>query len=106
MAGGWKDPDLKDGGVGTAGRVRPLSSRLKLTCRGAFKKWKVWSLDIKNASWQTVGFGRDAYPRAPARRDPSNSHRVWKLRALAYGLSGTPVACRISLQKYLLNSAE
>ena len=96
---GDQDPDLKAGSVDASGCVSPRSPRLRVVSLGALKKWRIWSLHIKNAPPQAAGFGRDVHLRTHAAWDPSNSHRIWKFHAPA-------VAPRRSLQKYLLSPVE
>ena len=64
-AKGFQDPDLKDGLVETSGCVSLRSSRLQVISLSAIRKWKLWSLDIKNACSQADGFERDVFLRAP-----------------------------------------
>ena len=53
----WKG-DLMDGNVDIAGCVCRRSSRLQLIPLSALKKWKIWSLRIKNASPVADGYDR------------------------------------------------
>ena len=86
-AKGNQNPDLREGSVGTFGRVRLRSSHQQVISLAALTKWKIWSLDIRKAFQQASGFGRDVYSRAPAEWGPSTPHRTWKLHAPAYGLN-------------------
>ena len=83
----------------TSGRISPRSSHLQAIPEGALAKWKIWSLDITNASSQSDGFGREVYPRAPEEWGPSNAHRIWESRAAGNGLDDAPVASHRSLRK-------
>ena len=49
MAKGFQDPDLQEGLVDTSGCVALRSSHLQVISLSALKKWRLWSLDIKNA---------------------------------------------------------
>ena len=103
VARGYQEPDLKEGGVDKSGRVSLRSSCPQVIPLGALKIWKIWTLDIKNALLQADGLRPDAYLCASAQCDPSNSHRIRKLRAPAYGSDGAPVAFRVSPQRFYLN---
>ena len=69
----------------------------------AIRKWKLWSLDIKNAFLQADGFVRVVFLHAPEEWNPDMVCRVWKLMAPAYGLNDAPVAFHRSLKRHLLN---
>ena len=70
--------------MNTSGCVSFRSSRPQVISLSAIQKWKLWSLDMKNASLRADGFGRDVFLHAPLERGPSCQERVW---ALAYGVS-------------------
>merc|ERR1712131_293647 len=61
VAKGFQDPDLQEGLVDTSGCVSLRSSHLQVISLSALKKWKIWSLDIKNAFLQADGFQRDVF---------------------------------------------
>ena len=46
---GYWYPDLRDGKVDIAGRVGRRSSHQRVVSSGALRRWRIWSLDIKNA---------------------------------------------------------
>ena len=73
---------------------------------GPSKKWPIWSLDKKNAIVQEGGFDHEVFLRATCGWDSTDEHRVWRLRATAFGLSDAPVAFRRPPKKNLVNSAE
>ena len=56
--------------------------------------------------FQANGFDSEVYHCAPCEWNTKNDRRVWRLRAPAYKLNGAPLAFRLSLRKYLVNSAE
>ena len=58
VAKGFQDPDLTEGLVDTSGCVSLRSSHLQVVSLSALNKWKIWSLDIKNAFLQADGFDR------------------------------------------------
>ena len=58
VAKGFQDPDLTEGLVDTSGCVSLRSSHLQVASLSALNKWKIWSLDIKNAFLQADGFDR------------------------------------------------
>ena len=64
VAKGFQDPDLKDGLVETSGCVSLCSSHLQVISLSAVRNWKLWSLDIMNASLQADGFERDVFLHA------------------------------------------
>ena len=104
VAKGFQDPDLTEGLVDTSGCVSLRSSHLQVISLSALQKWKLWSLDIKNAFLQADGFDRAVFLRAPDEWNPGSAHRIWKLNAPAYGLNDAPVAFRRSLKRHLMNS--
>ena len=104
VAKGLKDPDSHEGPVDTSGCVSLRSSHLQVISRSAIRKWKLWSLDLKNAFLQADGFDRDVFLHAPAEWDKPCKGRVWELKAPAYGLNDAPVAFHRYLKRYLLNS--
>ena len=73
---------------------------------GLTKRWRIWSLDFKNALLQTDGSGREAYVRDPYEWKSLGAFRVWKSGAAALGLSGAQAASRRPLRRYLASSAE
>ena len=91
-ATGYEGPELKE-------HLRARESSF-LSSQGHFPG-RIWSADAINAFLQTAGFAREVFPRAPAKWGPEGTHRVWKLRAPAYGLNDAPVAFR-----NLLNSVD
>ena len=93
-APGFPGPDLAKGLVDTSSRVSLRSSHLQVNSLGALKKWRLWSLDIKNAYFQSDPFHREVYLHAPPEWCPMNPNRVWKLNTPAYGLNDAPVAFR------------
>ena len=68
------------------------SSHLEVVSLGALKKWKLWSLDIKNACLQADPVRREVYLHAPPEWRPKNPKRVWELTTPAYGLNDAPVS--------------
>ena len=104
VAKSHQGPDLRGGSVGTSGRVSLRSLHLQVIPPGALEKWSIWILDVKNTFLRADGFGREVFLGAPAAWGPEGTHRIWKLRAPAYGLRGAPVAPRRALRRYLLNS--
>ena len=58
VAKGYPGPDVRNGGVGRR------SPHLELISLGAWRKWAIWSLGIRNACLQAGGFGREVYVRA------------------------------------------
>ena len=103
VAKGFQDPDLTEGLVDTSGCVSLRSSHLQVVSLSALNKWKIWSLDIKNAFLQADGFDRVVFLQAPDEWNPETECRVWKLKAPAYGLNDAPAAFHRSLKKHLLN---
>ena len=75
-AKGNQDPDLEEGIADATGCVSLRSSHLRVISLSAIKKWKVWSLDIKNASIQAGGPTRNVFPQAPPERKPSKDGRT------------------------------
>ena len=102
VARGFQDPDLADGSVDTSSCTSMRSPHLRVILLGALKKWILWILDIKNASFQADPFHREVYLHAPLERRPLSPNRVWELNAPAYVLNGAPVAFHRSLKRYLL----
>ena len=49
FAKGYQDPDIRNGNVDVAGCVGRRSLHLRLESLSALAKWKIWSLDTKNA---------------------------------------------------------
>ena len=105
-ARGYRDPDSREGNVDSSARVSFRSSHLHVVFLAALKAGKIRGLDIRAACLQKDGVARDVCLRAPADCGPSNSRRMWKSRAPAFGSYDAPVASRAPLQKYLLNSVE
>ena len=105
VARGFQDPDLAAGLVDTPSCVSLRPSHLQVISLGALKKWKLWGLDIKNASPQAYPFPREVYLHAPLEWCPKYPNCVWKLNAPAYGLNDAPVEFRETLERYLLQSA-
>ena len=70
-ATGYQGPGLKDGSVDASGYVSSPFPHLRVTSLGALRTWKTGNLGIKNAFLQADGFGRDVFPRAPAKWGPS-----------------------------------
>ena len=68
------------------------------------RKWRLWSLDVKNAFLQAGGFDRDAFWHAPMEWDPTCTTRVWKLKAPAHSLDDAQGAFHRSLKRHLLDS--
>ena len=95
VAEGYQDPDLRNGFVRMAGRVSRRWPYLQLISLGAWKKWAIWILGIKNTFLQADGFARGVYVRAPREWISKDDRRV-----------DAPVAFHRSLRKYLVNSAE
>ena len=103
MARGARNPELKEGLVDTSGCVSLRPSHLQVISLGAMKKWKLRSLDIKNAFLQADTFKRDVFLLSPPEWCPNNPNRAWKLNDPANGLNDAPVAFRRTLKRYLLN---
>ena len=61
VAKGFQDPDLQEGLVDTSGCVRLRSSHLQVISLSALKKWRLWSLDIKDAFLQADPLQRDVF---------------------------------------------
>ena len=59
VARGFQGPDLADGLVDTSSCVSLRSSHLQVISLSALKKWKLWSLDIKNAFLQADPLPRE-----------------------------------------------
>ena len=76
VAKGFQDPDLAEGLVDTSGCVSLRSSHLQVASLSALNKWKIWSLDIKNAFLQADGFGRVVFLQAPEAWNPGTECRV------------------------------
>ena len=66
VAKGLQDPDLGDGVVDTPGCVSLRLSHSQNLSLSAVKKWKLWSLDIKNAFLKAGGFTGDIFLCAPS----------------------------------------
>ena len=49
VAPGFQDPVLAEGFVDTSSCVSMRTSHLQVISLGALKKWKLWSLGLKNA---------------------------------------------------------
>ena len=88
----------------TSGRVSLRSSHLQVITLSDLKKWKLRSLDIKNALLRADTLQRNVFLQAPPEWEPSDPRRFWKLNAPAYGLNDAPDAFRRTSQKYLLNN--
>ena len=101
VARGFQDPDLAEGLVDTSSCVALRSSHLQVISLSALKRWRLWSLDIKNAFLQADPFTRDVFLQAPDEWRPRNSGRFWKLNAPAYGLNDAPVEFHKTLKRYL-----
>ena len=101
VARGFQDPDLAEGLADTSSCVSPRSSHLQVISLSALKKWKLWSLDIKNAFLQGDPLPREDYLQAPLEWCPRYPNRVWRLNAPAYGLDDAPVEFHKTLKRYL-----
>ena len=64
-AGGFRDPDLKDGNVDASGCVSLPPSHLLVISLGALKTWKTWSDDIKIPLLEAAGSGCDVFVTRP-----------------------------------------
>ena len=106
VAKGYQDPDLQEGLVETSGSVSLRSSHLQVISLAALRRWKLWSIDKKNAFLQADGFARVVFVQAPPEWSPGDHRRIWKLNAPAYGLNDAPVAFHRSLKRFLLNDKE
>ena len=104
VAKGFQDPDLKGGVADSACCVSLRSSHLQVISLGALNKWGIWILGTKNAFLQADDFSRDVFLPAPNEWEPSNTSRIWELRAPAYGLNDAPLTFYRSTQNYLVNS--
>ena len=102
----YQDPDSKGGILHISGRVSYRPSHPQVRSFAAPKKWRIWSLGIKNASLQTDGFRRGVFLRAPTEWGPSSGHAIWEFYAPAYGLGDAPVAFRRPFRNYLLISVD
>ena len=102
VAEGYQDPGLREGIVDTPGCVSLRSSHLQVISLRAIKKWKLRSLDIKNAFLQADGFARNFFSINPQDGN-RRANRARKLKAPAYGLNGAPVAFHRPLEGHLLN---
>ena len=98
-AKGFQGPELKAGLVDVSGCVSLRSSHLQVVPISALQKWKLWSLDIKNASLHADGFDRDVRPHAPDEWEPTRLARFLNLKAPAYGLNDAQIAFRRSLKR-------
>ena len=65
VAKGFQDPDLQAGLVDTSGCVCLRTSHLQVISPSALKKWRLWSLDIKNACLQADPLQRNVFLQAP-----------------------------------------
>ena len=92
VARGFRDPDVEDGDVASAGSVGLPSSHLQFISLGVLNKWPIWSPGIENAFRRAGGFDREVYLRALRERNSEDDRRVWRLRAPAYGPSDEPSA--------------
>ena len=99
MAKGYQYPDLQDGLIETSGSVSLRSSHLQVISLAALRRWKLWSIDIKNAFLQADGIGRDVFMQSPPEWCPGDIRRIWKLNAPAYGLIDAPAASHRSLKR-------
>ena len=106
VARGFQDPDLAAGLVDTSSCVSLRSSHLQVISLSALKKWKLWSLDIKNAFLQADPFSREVYLHAPREWCPRAHSQIWRLNAPAYGLNDAPVEFHKTLKRYLVKSTE
>ena len=97
VARGFQDPDLAAGLVDTSSCVSHRSSHVQVISLSALRKWKLRSLDIKNAFLQADPFPREVYLHAPLEWCPKNPNRVWKLNDTAYVLNDAPVEFRKTL---------
>ena len=97
--GGWRIPL-----VALVFAPHILQRKPSVVSLNALRKWKLWSLDVKEASSRADRFDRDVFLHAPEEWDPACSTRVWELKAPAYGLNDAPVAFRRSLKRHLSNS--
>ena len=95
VARGFQDPDLVEGLVDASSCVSLRSSHLQVISLSALKKWKLWSLDIKNAFLQADPFPRGVYLHAPCEWCPR-----------AHSRNDAPVEFRKTLQRYLVKSTE
>ena len=77
VAKGFQDPDLQEGLVDTSGCVSLRSSHLQVISLSAIKKWRLWSLDIKNAFLQADALKREVFLKAPPEWEPSDLRRFW-----------------------------
>ena len=80
------------------------SSHLQVISLRAIRKWKLRSIDIKNAFLQADGFERDVFSHAPKEWGPPCKQRAWRLKASAYGLNDAAAAFHCSLKRHILNS--
>ena len=106
VARGFQDPDLAAVLADTSSCVSLRSSHLQVISLSALKKWKLWSLDIKNAFLQADPFPREVYLQASREWCPRTLSRIWRLNAPAYGLNGAPVEFHKTLKRYLVKSQE
>ena len=79
VARGLQDPDLAEGLADASSCVSTRSFHLQVISLGALEKWKLWSLDIKNAFLQADPFHRKVYLHATSEWRPKNPNRVWNL---------------------------
>ena len=73
--------------MATSGCESLRSSHLQVIPKSAIRKWKLWSLNIKDAFLRADEFDRGVCLRAPEEWDPPSETRVWKLKAPAFGLN-------------------
>ena len=90
--------------MGTWGRLRLRSSRLRGLSLAALKRWGIWCLFTKNPFRLADSFRREVFLFAPVRWRPSRDHRVWKLLSPAHDCGDASVASRKTLQRYVLRS--
>ena len=69
VAEGFQDLDLTEGLVDSSGCVSLRSSHLQVVSLSALNKWKIWSLDIKDARLQADGFDRVVFFACPGRME-------------------------------------
>ena len=106
VARGFQDPDLAEGLVDAPSCVSLRSSHLQVISLSTLKKWKLWSLDVKNAFLQADPFPREVYLQAPPEWCPRLPSRIWRLNAPAYGLNDAPVEFHKTLKRYLVKAEE
>ena len=67
VAKGFQDPDVQRGLVETAGCVSLRSSHLQFLSLRTLKKWRIWSLETKDAFFEVGPFRRDVFVHPPSR---------------------------------------